>query len=334
MALEQSYARSVARSMVERLAMASATQIEFLKVLACMAWADQQLSRSEISLIGRLMHDFQLSGDERIQVEMYLDEKVDAAEARRITRRFLCRVRRPAQRKKLLAAVEELLDCDERRTPEEREWLLELHDSIAESSGSFLLDGLKSVLRIGASAADPSHSEREAYLHDFIHNRVLFKLRHRVGAQSLERDANPSNLKELTLCAAFLARVGYIDEAHLPQEKDCIEKLLREVWRLTPSLAEAVCGVAMEAASSGLDLFRLIQEAKATLTVSKRKTLLEALFALSLAEGKMSGEEIEEIRKIAYGLEFTHREFINTKLKALGRDRERLDSSPNPGPRP
>jgi len=176
-----------------------------------------------------------------------------------------------------------------------------------------------SAAGMGAAGAAKSNLRREAQLHDFIHNRVLFKLRHRVGAKILERETNPDKLKELTLCAAFLARVGYVDENFLPQEKEFIQKLLREVWGISPSLAEAVCGVAMEAANS-LDLFRLIQETKATLSVNKRKTLLEALFALALAEGKMTGEEIEEIRKIAYGLEFTHREFINAKLKVLGRD--------------
>lgn len=300
--------------------MALPTQIEFLKVLACMAWADEKVTRAEISLIGRLMHDFHLSGEERMHVEMYLDEKVDSEEARRITRRFLARVRRAAERKQLVATVEKLLDSDVRRTPEEREWLQELNDAVAESSGNFLLDGLRSVLRIGATGADGSDSGREAQLHDFIHNRVLFTLRHRVGAKILEQETNPDKLKELTLCAAFLARVGYVDENFLPQENQFIQKLLRDVWGISPSLAEAVCGVAMEAANRGLDLFRLIQETKATLSVNKRKTLLEALFALALAEGKMTGEEIEEIRKIAYGLGFTHREFINAKLKVLGRD--------------
>jgi uncharacterized tellurite resistance protein B-like protein len=299
--------------------MALPTQIEFLKVLACMAWADEKVTRAEISLIGRLMHDFHLSGEERMQVETYLDEKVDSEEARRVTRRFLARVRRPAQRRELVATVEKLLDSDEGRTPEEQEWLRELNDAVAESSGSFLLDGLRSALRIGAAGADNSDLGREARLRDFIHNRVLFKLRHRVGAKILERETNPDKLKELTLCAAFLARVGYVDENFLPQEKEFIQKLLRDVWGISPLLAEAVCAVAMEAAN-GLDLFRLIQETKATLSANKRKTLLEALFALALAEGKMTGEEIEEIRKIAYGLEFTHREFINAKLRVLGRD--------------
>jgi uncharacterized tellurite resistance protein B-like protein len=300
--------------------MALPTQIEFLKVLACMAWADEEVSRAEISLIGRLMHEFQLSGEERMQVEMYLDERVDPEEARRVTRRFLARVRRAAERKQLVATVEKLLDSDERRTPEEQEWLQELSDTVAESSGSFLLDGLRSALRIGATSAGGSDSDRETQLHDFVHNRVLFKLRHRVGAKILEQETSPEKLKELTLCAALLALVGYVDENFLPQENQCVQKVLRDVWGISPSLAEGVCGVAMEAANRDLDLFRLIQETKATLSVNKRKTLIEALFALALAEGKMAAEEIEEIRKIAYGLDFTHREFINAKLKVLGRD--------------
>ena len=300
--------------------MALPSQIEFLKVLACMAWADQEISREEISLIGLFMHEFHLSGDERLQVEMYLNEKVEAAEARRVTRRFLAKVRRPAHRKELVDAVEKLMASDERHTSKEREWLQELHDAVAESSGSFLLDGLRSLLRIGATGADISDSGREAQLHDFIHNRVLFTLRQRVGAKVLEREATPDNLKELTLCGALLARVGYVDEKFLPQEKQFIQKLLCDVWRISPSLAEAVCSIAMETASSGLDLFRLIQEAKAILSVNKRKTLIEALFALALAEGNMTGQEIEEIRKVAYGLDFTHRAFINAKLKVLGRD--------------
>ena len=169
--------------------MASSTQIEFLKVLACMAWADEEVTRSEMALIGRLMHEFHLTGEEQLQVELYLEEKVDLAEARRVTRRFLARVHHSAERKRLVETVEKLLDSGERRTPQQQQWLQELHDAIAESSGSFLLDGLRSLLRIGSLDVAETDPGREAYLHDFIHNRVLFKLRHRVGAK---RAAAPS----------------------------------------------------------------------------------------------------------------------------------------------
>lgn len=301
--------------------MASPTQIEFLKVLACMAWADHEVGRSETSLIGRLMHEFQLSGEERLQVELYLDEPVGAEEAKRVTRRFLARVRRPGQRQHLVATVERLLHSDDRCTPEEQEWLQDLRDAVAESRGSFLLEGLRSVLRLSSRSGQEFDSEREAQLHDFVRNRVLFKLRRRLGAKVLEREASPDKLKELTLCAALLARVAGADEEFLPQERDFVQKLLRQIWGLSPSLAEAVRKVAMEVTNHGLDLFRLLQETKASLSLNQRRRLVEGLFGLALAEGRMTGNEVEEIRKIAYGLDLTHREFINAKLKILGRDR-------------
>ncbi len=45
--------------------------------------------------------------------------------------------------------------------------------------------------------------------------------------------------------------------------------------------------------------------------------MLEGIFALSMAEGRMSNEEVEEIRKIAYMLDFSHKQFIEAKLKVL-----------------
>jgi uncharacterized tellurite resistance protein B-like protein len=300
--------------------MASPTQIAFLKVLACMAWADGAVNRAELSLIGSLMHELQLSGEERLQVEMYLEEKVGADEARRVTRRFLAHVHRPSRRQYLIETVEKLLDSDARRTPAEREWLQELRDAVAESSGRFLLDGLRSILRIGAGSSGNADPGREAELYDFIHNRVLFKLRRRVGAKALEQETKPDKLKEMTLCAGLLAQVGCVDEEFLPQEEQFMQKVFSEVWGISPSLAEALCAVAVEAVDRGLDLFRHIQEARANLSDGMRKTLLEALFGLAQARGKMGAAEIEEIRKIAHGLDFTHREFIAVKLKVLGRD--------------
>ena len=53
------------------------------------------------------------------------------------------------------------------------------------------------------------------------------------------------------------------------------------------------------------------------MAMPERKRLVEGIFALAKAEGNMSNEEIEEIRKVAYGLELSHKEFIDAKLKVL-----------------
>lgn len=302
--------------------MGSSMQVEFLKVLACVAWADEEVTNAELNFIKQFVRQFHLTGEEWAQVEMYLDEKIAVEEMRRVTQRFLSRVRRPRERQMLVDAVEQLLKSDEKLTDSEREWMSDLRRVVSGDKGrAFFLDGLKSLLRIGGkSRASPhvsSKDGRDAEFHDFIHNRVLFKLRRRLGPDQLEKEGSPEKLRKLTLSAALLGRVGYVDNEFLPQEEAFMKKVLCETWGASPPMAGAVSKVAMETVSQRVDLSRLIQEVKATMTMAERKQLLEGMFAMSKAEGKMSNEEIEEIRKVAYGLDFTHRQFINAKLKVL-----------------
>lgn len=127
----------------------------------------------------------------------------------------------------------------------------------------------------------------------------------------------PEKVKKITLSAAFLAHVGYVKDGFHRQEVEFMKKVLCDVWSVSAPMAEAITNIAMESASKGLDLYRLMEETKATMPLPERRDLLHGLFALAKAEGQTASEEIEEIRKIAYGLGFSHREFINTKLKAM-----------------
>lgn len=298
--------------------MASSTQVEFLKVLACMAWADEEVTNAELNFIKQFFRQFNLTGEEWMQVEMYLEEKVNVEEMKRVTRRFLSRIRKSKERKYLREAVEQLLGSDKNLTESEQQWMRDLREVVSETgSTAFFLDGLKSLIKIGGANSRKSEGGRDAEFHDFIHNRVLFKLRRRVGLDRLEREGNPNKLKKITLSAALLGRVGSADGQFIREEATVLKKVLSATWGVSPPMAEAICRVAMETVSQGIDLSRLIQETKTTMTFPERRQLLEGLFVLSKAEGKMSQEEVEEIRKVAYGLDFTHRQFINAKLKIL-----------------
>ena len=300
--------------------MATSTQLDFLKALACMAWADGEFTHSELSFIKNFARQFELNGDDWLQLEMYVGEKVHAEEAKRALRRFLSRIRKPAERRKLVQAVEQLLKGDGELADAEREWLEDLEQAIAETSGgSFLLDGLRSFIRLGGQSVESSAGGREAELHDFIHNRVLFKLRRRLGSKRLEREGKPEKLKKITLSAALLVQVGYVDEEFLPQEEKFIQSVLCKVWGLSSPTAEAITKIAAETMTRSVDQYRLINEAKATMSTAERKVLVEGLFTLANVEGKMSVEEIEEIRDIAHAFGFSHKEFINAKLKVLGK---------------
>lgn len=283
-----------------------------------MAWADNEVTHDELNFIKQFAREFGISGDEWIQLQMYLEEPVDGQEMKRVTRRFLARVRGSKHKRMLLQAVDRLVKSNDEFAEREREWLGDLKEIVAQSrGGSFLADGLKSLLRIGAVGSSLEDPGREADLHEFIHDRVLFKLRRSVGAKKLESEGSPEKIKKLTLSASLLARVGYVDESFLPEEEALLKKLLRETWGASPAMAQAISHTAVETARRGIDLYRLVQEVKATLSVRQRKLLVEAMFALARAEGKASHEEIEEIRKVAMSLDFSHKEFIETKIKGL-----------------
>ena len=297
--------------------MATPIEVEFLKALSCVAWADGEVAAGELNFIKEFGRRFNLSGDDWAQVEMYLVEKVQVDEMKQIIRRFLRRARRSGQRKMLLKAVEELVQKDEVHE-DEVAWLRDLKDVMAEcKSSAYYLDGLKSLLRIGSQRSDGHPGGREANFHDFIHNRVLFTLRHRLGVQRLEKEGSPAKLKKLTLSAALMARVGYVDDDFLPQEREFMKEAIHRVWGATLPTAEAVSDIALETVRQGVDLHRLVQEAKGTMTGPERHCLVEGIFALSKAEGKTSNAEIEEIRKISYMLDFSHKQFIDAKLKML-----------------
>ena len=298
--------------------MALPMQVEFLKVLACVAWADEEVTNAELNFIKQFVRRFDLSGDEWMQVELYLSERVDAEEMRQVTRRFFSRVHRPKERRMLVDAVENLLRADESLSDIEQEWLRDLQEVVSGAKKTvFFLDGLKSLLRIGGENQKGTDEGRDADLHDFIHNRVLFKLRRRLGSERLEECGTPAKLKKLTLSAALLGRVGYVDNEFLPQEEAFMKKVLSETLGASPPVAEVITEIAIETVRHGVDLHRLVKEVKETMSVPDRRHLLEGIFALAMAEGRMSNEEVEEIRKIAYMLDFSHKQFIEAKLKIL-----------------
>jgi len=298
--------------------MALPMQVEFLKVLACIAWADKEVTNAELNFIKQFVRRFDLSGDEWVQVDLYLSEKVDAEEMRQVTRRFFSRVHRSKQRRMLVDAVENLLRADENLTDTEQEWLRDLQEVVSGAKKTvFFLDGLKSLLRIGGENQQGTDEGRDADLHDFIHNRVLFKLRRRLGSERLEECGTPAKLKKLTLSAALLGRVGYVDNEFLPQEEAFMKKVLSETWDASPPVAEVITEIAIETVRQGVDLHRLVKEVKETMSKPEKKHLLEGIFALAMAEGRMSNDEVEEIRKIAYMLDFSHKQFIDAKLKIL-----------------
>jgi uncharacterized tellurite resistance protein B-like protein len=64
-----------------------------------------------------------------------------------------------------------------------------------------------------------------------------------------------------------------------------------------------------------LDYYRLSREFFESTSEPERVCFLDVLYAVADGDGRVSFEEIEEIRTIANMLKLTHQQFIDAKLK-------------------
>ena len=112
-----------------------------------------------------------------------------------------------------------------------------------------------------------------------------------------------------------MARVAHVDREVTEDEFDRMVHALQAGWDITPEAAAFVAEVAVSEASAELDFFRLTRQFFTSTTEVERVRFLDVLFAVADADGRVSYDEIEEIRRIARSLNLTHKQFIGAKLK-------------------
>ena len=160
-------------------------------------------------------------------------------------------------------------------------------------------------------------SKRSEELHDFLNNRILFKVRRKLEREKLTLEAHPDELAYASLFGGLLAHVA---SAHQPLEDKQWQVLkghLEQIAGFDPEAVELVLSVIGETASQGLDRFRLTRGFYEKSSREQRLGLLDCLFDIAGSDTDLQHAEVEEVRAVAYGLKLTHREFIDAKLKYL-----------------
>jgi uncharacterized tellurite resistance protein B-like protein len=155
---------------------------------------------------------------------------------------------------------------------------------------------------------------REEYFEDFIKNKVYYAVRQRLNLGEVELDIPEADLRKLSLAGGLMARVAHVDREVTEGEFDTMVNALQGSWDITREAAAFVAEVAVSAVSADLDYFRLTRQFSTSTTEDERVRFLDVLFAVADADGRVSYDEIEEIRRIAKSLNLTHKQFIGAKL--------------------
>jgi uncharacterized tellurite resistance protein B-like protein len=292
------------------------------KVIIAAAWADGEMTLEEINslkdLLFRLPHTggTQLTGREWARLEMYIESPVGAAERARLLEQLQAALRRPKDRALALAALEDLIQADGVVTDEERAVVEEIKSAI-EAVDLGMIGQLGRLMRGTVqrrSQAVANAPNREEYFEDFIKNKVYYAVQQRLNLGEVKLDIPEADLRKLSLAGGLMARVAHVDQEVTEGEFDTMVNALQGGWDITREAAAFVAEVAVSAVSADLDYFRLTRQFSTNTTEDERVRFLNVLFAVADADGRVSYDEIEEIRRIAKSLNLTHKQFIGAKL--------------------
>jgi uncharacterized tellurite resistance protein B-like protein len=293
------------------------------KVIIAAAWADGEMTLEEINSLKELLFRLpraggvQITGREWARLEMYIESPVDAAERARLVELLQAALRTPKDRALALSALEDLIQADGVVTDEERAVVEEIKTAI-EAVDLGMIGQLGRLIRGTVqrrSQAVADAPNREEYFEDFIKNKVYYAVQQRLNLGQVELDIPEADLRKLSLAGGLMAQVAHVDREVTEDEFDRMVHALQASWDITPEAAAFVAEVAVSKVSADLDYFRLTRQFSTSTTEVERVRFLDVLFAVADADGRVSHDEIEEIRRIARSLNLTHKQFIGAKLK-------------------
>ncbi len=299
------------------------------KVIIAAAWADGELVLDEINDLKRLLAELgqtsgnlALTAEEWAELEIYLHSPVEAAERARLIADLRDLIVTPSDRQIAINAIDRLLAADRVMTPAERAVAQEIHAALDHDNHSLLHQiGRAFRLALGIRARGPN---REDLLPEFLRNRIYYALHMRLGKHIDGLGVDQHEVYTLALAGGLLARVARVDAEVTPAEHDQIVAILQEWWHLDHARATLVAEVALAESAASLDFFRLAKEFAESTTVEQRERFLDALFAVAIADGELSGAESAEISRITAAINLPHDRFVAARMRLPRQPGKRL----------
>jgi len=301
--------------------------LELGKLLIAAAWADGTLSTTEINGLKELLFQLpDISGEEWMELELYMASPVGEDERQRLLDRVLGRMGSTADKALALEAIEKLIPQGATEGDQQLEVVQQLRTDLEQGSGGFF-EHLRRPFRRILNARGQHYTEeqdRESRLEDFIKNTIYFQVTMELRDRGITFDLPDVDIRKLCLAAGLMARVAGVDHVVSAEETQVMGEVLQRHWTLTQEQALLVAEITHHRIFRGLDSVRLVKRFKELTTREERKEFLHCLFEVANAADQTSFEEIEEIRSIVKGLDLTHQDFLDAKLAIPREDRKGL----------
>jgi uncharacterized tellurite resistance protein B-like protein len=301
--------------------------LELGKLLIAVAWADGTLSTTEINGLKELLFQLpDISGEEWMELELYMASPVGEAERQRLLDRVLGHMGSAEDKALALETIEKLMPSGSSESDQQAEVVQQLRDDLEQGSSGFL-NHLQRPFRRMLNFRGQQYAEehdRESRLEDFIKNTIYFQVTMELRDRGITFDLPDADIRKLCLAAGLMARVAGVDHEVSSEETKVMGEVLRRHWTLTEDQAQLVAEISHHRIFRGLDSVRLVKRFKDLTTRTERKEFLNCLFEVANSADQTSFEEIEEIRSLVKGMDLSHQDFLDAKLAIPREDRKGL----------
>jgi uncharacterized tellurite resistance protein B-like protein len=201
---------------------------------------------------------------------------------------------------------------------EEQQVINEIGQAVQEADVG-LFDGLNRLLGRSMSrrsAAIAKAPNRDTYFEDYLKNKVYYEASRQLREEGRSLDLSDEEMRRLGLVGGLMARIAKVDQDVSDSEFEAMVNIIGDAWSLDRDAAVFVANVAVSSLDVTYDYYRMTREFATNTTLEERRRFLVALFLIAGADDGVSFDETEEIRLVARGINVSHEDFINAKLRA------------------
>ena len=278
------------------------------KLLIGAAWADETLQHEEINALKELLFLLpEISGEEWMQLELYMAAPVNEEERQRLLQQVLNGMTSPADKTLVLETLSKLVQANAQMDEAEVAMWETLRQDIEEKRVGLFSHLVAPIRRAVRSRVSHYQGEgrRESRLEDYIKNTVYFQLVTEMENQGIPIVLPEQEVRKVCLAAGLMARVAWLDQEICEQEEKAMVQSLVQIWGISTELACLVVQISRVRILKGLDVVRLGRGLRDYTTLEERKSVSSvSVYAVANAANKTSNQEIEEIKMIAKTLIF------------------------------
>ena len=290
-------------------------KLTFLKVMTTVAWADGEMTHSELNLLKSFFRKFGLEKTDMEELRPYLEAPVSKERRDELFNQLIAELSSAEEKQEIIQAMETMAESKKKKTEEEAALIDQFTTWLKKSSfttRSFgkLRNLFQRTIFTDARGKDPE-------LEKYFKRKVFNKIERRSARRGQKLDLPDDEIYHICLLGTLLASVAQVDDIFDDVEKVALKKVLQKTFSFPKQSLEILMEVIEDQAKQGFDFHEVVTETNKFISYKERLQLIDGFFAIAVADGRISSEESEQIRKITKAMHIPHQLFKESKVRVL-----------------